>query len=48
MTVYEEMQLQTWRDLACALMEFIQYDLNLTTRQEAEYQDILDRHQRCL
>ena len=44
MNEYYERQMHLWRDLASELMEFIEYELRLTPRQEAEYSDILNRY----
>ena len=33
-----------WRSIACELMEFIEYDLDLTPRQETEYQNIINKY----
>ena len=44
MNDFYEQQLNLWRDMACELQEFIEYSLNLTHRQEAEYRDILKKY----
>ena len=44
MNDFYENQMYLWRDLACELMEFIEYELRLTPRQEAEYRDIVKKY----
>ena len=44
MNEYYERQMALWRDLACELMEFIQYSLDLPPSKEREYQEIIDRY----
>ena len=41
---YYEKQLNLWRDMACELQEFIEYSLNLTPREEREYQNIMKKY----
>ena len=44
MNEYYERQMALWRDLACELMEFIEYSLDLLPSQERTYQEIIDRY----
>ena len=40
---YEQL-LSQWRDFACALWEFIEYDLRLTPFEERVFKQILEDH----
>lgn len=37
-------QMEMWRDLACELMEFIEYELTLPPAKDRQYQDIVKKY----
>ena len=44
MNDWAEQMLTLWRDFACTLWEFIEYDIALNPRQEARFKEILKDH----
>lgn len=44
MSEYYERQMYLWRDLACELMEFIEYELVLPPAKDRQYQDIIKKY----
>lgn len=39
-----ELLLSNWRNLACALWEFIEYDIELNPKQKQKFQEILKEY----
>lgn len=46
MNDWAEQMLTLWRDFACDLREFIEYDLNLTPDQERAFREICDKYEK--